>query len=69
MEYFKMLYTSYKDSVSGVLKGCMVITIMLNHAWQDILRLSQFKPRFIISDKAGQCLEGDQCIILIFLTV
>ncbi|PKY06173.1 P-loop containing nucleoside triphosphate hydrolase protein [Aspergillus campestris IBT 28561] len=68
-EDFKALRASHEHNVSGVLKSCRVVATTLNNAWQDVLRWSSFGPQFVVSDEAGQCLEGDQCIALTFSSV
>ncbi|GAB1193628.1 hypothetical protein APSETT444_002849 [Aspergillus pseudonomiae] len=60
----KKLRSSYENTLLGYLERCSVVATTLSNASHDVLRLSNFKPAFIVSDEAGQCLEGDHCIAL-----
>ncbi|OGM48566.1 hypothetical protein ABOM_002485 [Aspergillus bombycis] len=60
----KKLRSSYENTLLGYFEGCIVVATTLSNASHDVLRLPNFKPAFIVSDEAGQCLEGDHCIAL-----
>ncbi|KAE8323855.1 P-loop containing nucleoside triphosphate hydrolase protein [Aspergillus sergii] len=65
----KKLRSAYDNTVMGYLEGCSVVATTLSNASHDVLRLSGFKPGFVVSDEAGQCVEGDHCIALTMTSV
>ncbi|RHZ68274.1 DEAD/DEAH box helicase [Aspergillus thermomutatus] len=65
----KKLRNSYENCASSVLANCKVVATTLSNASQELLRNSGFNPDFVISDEAGQCLEGDHCIALTMSSV
>ncbi|RHZ74961.1 hypothetical protein CDV55_109139 [Aspergillus turcosus] len=60
----KELRNAYEKCVMSVLQRSKVVATTLSNASQELLRHSGFEPDFVISDEAGQCLEGDHCIAL-----
>jgi ATP-dependent RNA/DNA helicase IGHMBP2 len=65
----KKLRDSYESCALGVLAKCNVVATTLNNASHQLLRNSDFKPDVVISDEAGQCLEGEHCIALTMSSV
>ncbi|KAF7160020.1 hypothetical protein CNMCM5623_005566 [Aspergillus felis] len=68
-DQWKKLRNSYENCALSVLANCKVVATTLSNASHELLRESSFKPDFVISDEAGQCLEGDHCIALTMPTV
>ncbi|PKX98164.1 uncharacterized protein P174DRAFT_5420 [Aspergillus novofumigatus IBT 16806] len=68
-EQSKELRNAYEGCVLAVLRNCKVVATTLSNASHELLRDSSFEPDFVISDEAGQCLEGDHCIALTMPTV
>ncbi|GIJ99306.1 hypothetical protein Aspvir_001436 [Aspergillus viridinutans] len=65
----KKLRNSYESCALSVLANCKVVATTLSSASQKLLRDSDFNPDFVISDEAGQCLEGEHCIALTMSSV
>ncbi|KAG2026812.1 hypothetical protein GB937_001602 [Aspergillus fischeri] len=63
-EQSKELRHAYEGCVLAVLRNCKAVATTLSNASHKLLRYSSFEPDFVISDDAGQCLEGDHCIAL-----
>ncbi|KAF7125947.1 hypothetical protein CNMCM5793_002306 [Aspergillus hiratsukae] len=65
----KKLRDSYESCALSVLANCNVVATTLSNASHQLLRDSDFNPDFVISDEAGQCLEGEHCIALTMSSV